>query len=81
MNERSALVTGASSGIGLAVTRALRREGFAVTMVARDPAKLAAAVGLVAQGSGPPVQQLAGSVPRKPSSTTWSPSSIVARRS
>lgn len=62
MNERSALVTGASSGIGLAVTRALRREGFAVTMVARDPAKLAAAAGQVAEGSAPPVQQLAGSV-------------------
>ena len=62
MNERSALVTGASSGIGLAVARALRGEGFAVTMVARDPAKLAAAAGQVAEGSGPPVQQLAGSV-------------------
>lgn len=62
MNERSALVTGASSGIGLAVARALRREGFAVTMVARDPAKLAAAAEQVAAGDGPPVQQLAGSV-------------------
>ena len=62
MNERSALVTGASSGIGLAVARALRGEGFAVTMVARDPAKLAAAAGQVAEGAGPPVQQLAGSV-------------------
>ena len=62
MNERSALVTGASSGIGLAVAGALRREGFAVTMVARDPAKLAAAARHVTEGAGPPVQQLAGSL-------------------
>ncbi|RDH80432.1 SDR family NAD(P)-dependent oxidoreductase [Mycolicibacterium moriokaense] len=41
--QRSAVVTGASSGIGRAITRALREEGFAVTMVGRDPAKLAAA--------------------------------------
>lgn len=40
---RSAIVTGASGGIGLAVTRALLEEGFAVTMVGRDREKLSAA--------------------------------------
>ena len=39
----SALVTGASAGIGLAVTRALCHDGFSVTMVARREARLNAA--------------------------------------
>jgi NADP-dependent 3-hydroxy acid dehydrogenase YdfG len=39
----SALVTGGSSGIGLAVARMLRDEGFALTLVARRPERLAAA--------------------------------------
>jgi NAD(P)-dependent dehydrogenase (short-subunit alcohol dehydrogenase family) len=44
MAERAALVTGASSGIGLAIARMLGEEGHAVTMVARRPEKLDAAV-------------------------------------
>ena len=48
---RAALVTGASSGIGLAIARVLGEEGFAVTMAARRPEKLDAAVaGLAADG-------------------------------
>jgi NAD(P)-dependent dehydrogenase (short-subunit alcohol dehydrogenase family) len=43
MAERAAIVTGASSGIGLAVTRMLAERGHAVTMAARRPAKLAEA--------------------------------------
>ena len=43
MTQRAAIVTGASSGIGLAVTRLLAQEGHAVTMVARRPEKLQAA--------------------------------------
>lgn len=39
----SAIVTGASAGIGLAVTRALCEEGHPVTMVARREARLLAA--------------------------------------
>jgi NAD(P)-dependent dehydrogenase (short-subunit alcohol dehydrogenase family) len=42
--ERAAIVTGASSGIGLAIARILGEEGFAVTMAARRPEKLEAAV-------------------------------------
>ncbi len=42
--ERAAIVTGASSGIGLAIARVLGEEGFGVTMAARRPEKLEAAV-------------------------------------
>ncbi|MBX7433873.1 SDR family oxidoreductase [Mycobacterium sp. Y57] len=62
MSSRSAVVTGASSGIGLAVSQALREEGFALTMAARDPVKLAAAAHALAGSDGPPVHHLAGSV-------------------
>src|SRR5271165_7461724 len=48
MAERAAIVTGASSGIGLATTRVLAEEGFAVTMAARRPEKLEAAVAEIA---------------------------------
>ena len=40
MGARAAIVTGASSGIGLAVARMLGEEGHAVTLVARRPEKL-----------------------------------------
>jgi NAD(P)-dependent dehydrogenase (short-subunit alcohol dehydrogenase family) len=42
--ERAALVTGGSSGIGLAIARALAEDGYAVTISARRPDKLQAAV-------------------------------------
>jgi NAD(P)-dependent dehydrogenase (short-subunit alcohol dehydrogenase family) len=49
--ERAAIVTGASSGIGLAISRVLGEEGYGVTMAARRPDKLDAAVaGLAADG-------------------------------
>lgn len=51
MAERAALVTGASSGIGLAIAHVLAEEGYGVTMAARRPEKLqAAAEGLAAEG-------------------------------
>ncbi len=37
---RSALVTGGSSGIGLAIARALREDGYELTLVARRPEPL-----------------------------------------
>ena len=40
---KSALVTGGSSGIGLAIARALRDDGYALTLVARRPEPLEAA--------------------------------------
>ena len=51
MADRAALVTGASSGIGLAIARTLGEEGYALTVAARRPEKLeAAAEGLRADG-------------------------------
>ncbi|HYI98315.1 MAG TPA: SDR family oxidoreductase [Thermoleophilaceae bacterium] len=43
MAERAALVTGGSSGIGLAIARALGEDGYGVTISARRPEKLEAA--------------------------------------
>ena len=43
MAERAALVTGGSSGIGLAIARALAEDGFGVTISGRRPDKLEAA--------------------------------------
>ncbi len=44
MAKRAAIVTGASSGIGLAIARMLAEEGHGVTMAARRPDKLQGAV-------------------------------------
>ena len=41
--NRAALVTGGSSGIGLAIARMLRDEGFALTLVSRRAERVAAA--------------------------------------
>ena len=43
MADRAALVTGASSGIGLAIAHMLGEEGHALTVAARRPDKLAGA--------------------------------------
>jgi NAD(P)-dependent dehydrogenase (short-subunit alcohol dehydrogenase family) len=61
-SSRSGIVTGASSGIGLAVAGALREEGFALTIVGRDQAKLERAAAQLAAPAGPPVHALAGSL-------------------
>ncbi len=59
--ERAAIVTGASSGIGLAIARVLCEEEFGVTMAARRPEKLEAAVAGLA-GDGFDVQAVAANV-------------------
>jgi NAD(P)-dependent dehydrogenase (short-subunit alcohol dehydrogenase family) len=61
MPERAAIVTGASSGIGLAVTRMLCEEGFGVTMAARRPEKLEAAYNEL-KADGLDVEQVAGNL-------------------
>jgi NAD(P)-dependent dehydrogenase (short-subunit alcohol dehydrogenase family) len=61
MAERAAIVTGASSGIGLAITEVLAQEGYGVTMAARRPDKLAAAAEKL-RGDGFDVHDVAGNV-------------------
>ncbi|MBW3653801.1 MAG: SDR family NAD(P)-dependent oxidoreductase [Actinobacteria bacterium] len=61
MTERAAIVTGASSGIGLAVARMLAQEGHAVTLVARRPAGLEAAYEAL-RADGLQVQRIAADV-------------------
>ncbi len=51
MADRATIVTGASSGIGLAIAQMLGEEGYGVTMSARRPEKLEAAVAQL-QGEG-----------------------------
>ena len=61
MPDRAAIVTGASSGIGLAVAHMLGQEGFALTVAARRPEKLQNAFEEL-QGKGYDVQQVAGNL-------------------
>jgi len=61
MAPRAALVTGASSGIGLAIARMLGEEGHAVTLVARRPEKLEAAYEAL-RAEGLDVQRVAANV-------------------
>jgi 3-oxoacyl-[acyl-carrier protein] reductase len=57
-----AIVCGASAGMGLAIARALAAEGSAVTMLARDPTRLADAARDVAAAGGPPPLTVSGDV-------------------
>lgn len=59
MAQRAAIVTGASSGIGLAIARMLGEEGYGVTLAARRPEKLAAAAQEL-RDAGFDVQDVAG---------------------
>ena len=59
MAQRAAIVTGASSGIGLAIARMLGEEGYGLTLAARRPEKLTAAAEEL-RAAGHDVQDVAG---------------------
>ena len=61
MAERAAIVTGASSGIGLAIAHMLGEEGYALTVAARRPEKLTAAADEL-RAKGHEVQEIAGNL-------------------
>ena len=61
MRNRAAIVTGASSGIGLAVARMLGEEGYGLTVAARRPDKLTAAAEEL-RGAGFEVEEVAGNM-------------------
>ncbi|WP_067650913.1 SDR family NAD(P)-dependent oxidoreductase [Nocardia harenae] len=60
MATRTALITGASRGIGLAIAERLLADGFDITISARDPEKLAAVAERLRERSGRRVVALAG---------------------
>src|SRR5918997_3379796 len=61
MPNRAAIVTGASSGIGLGIAHMLGEEGYALTVAARRPEKLTAAADEL-RGAGYDVQEVAGNM-------------------
>jgi NAD(P)-dependent dehydrogenase (short-subunit alcohol dehydrogenase family) len=61
MPNRAAIVTGASSGIGLAIAHMLGQEGHALTVAARRPDKLSAAAEEL-RGAGYDVHEVAGNM-------------------
>jgi NAD(P)-dependent dehydrogenase (short-subunit alcohol dehydrogenase family) len=61
MPNRAAIVTGASSGIGLAIAKVLGEEGFALTIASRTEEKIAAAAQELAN-AGYEVEHLAANM-------------------
>jgi NAD(P)-dependent dehydrogenase (short-subunit alcohol dehydrogenase family) len=61
MAERAAIVTGGSSGIGLAIARMLGEEGYGLTVAARRPEKLETAAEEL-RGAGYEVEHVAGNM-------------------
>jgi NAD(P)-dependent dehydrogenase (short-subunit alcohol dehydrogenase family) len=61
MAQRAAIVTGGSSGIGLAIARMLVEEGYGVTVASRRPEKLAEAAEQL-EADGGEVAQVAGNM-------------------
>lgn len=57
MPDRAAIVTGASTGIGLAIARVLGEEGFGLTVASRRPERIAEAAGQL-RGAGCEVEEV-----------------------
>ena len=62
MGSQSALVTGASRGIGLGIATRLAHRGYALTVAARDPDRLDSVAGQLRAAGAPDVQALAGDI-------------------
>lgn len=62
MPDRAAIVTGASSGIGLAIARMLGQEGHGLTVTARRPEKLEQAATELAEQTGAEIEVVAGNM-------------------
>ncbi len=62
MPDRAAIVTGASSGIGLAIARMLGQEGHGLTVTARRPEKLEQAAAELAEQTGAEIEVVAGNM-------------------
>ena len=62
ISARSALVCGASKGLGLACAQSLAREGVAVTMVARGAEALEAAAAAIREATGVTVTTVAADI-------------------
>jgi len=60
--DRAAIVTGASSGIGLAIARMLGHEGHGLTVTARRPEKLEQAAAELAEQTGAKIEVVAGNM-------------------
>jgi NAD(P)-dependent dehydrogenase (short-subunit alcohol dehydrogenase family) len=69
MNNPTALITGASRGLGLALAAGLAREGFDLIIDARDPAALDAAAGALRPAGDPAAQRPGSSAAPRPGSS------------
>ena len=59
---RSAIVSGASRGMGFAIAMQLAKEGVAITMIARDPARLGASAASIREATGVAVTEVAADI-------------------
>jgi NAD(P)-dependent dehydrogenase (short-subunit alcohol dehydrogenase family) len=76
MSNRTAIITGASRGLGRALAAGLAREGFDLIVDARDGAALDAVAGAL-RAAGPPTAQRPGGTAQRPGSTAQRPGSTA----
>ena len=62
MSSRSALITGASRGIGLGIATRLAEHGYGLTLGARDPERLESVTQRLRNAGAPDVQAVAGDI-------------------
>jgi NAD(P)-dependent dehydrogenase (short-subunit alcohol dehydrogenase family) len=68
-DNRTAIITGASRGLGRALAAGLAREGFDLIIDARDAAALDAAAGALRADGGPAAQRPGGTAAQRPGGT------------